>query len=70
MAQLRHDYQEFVNRDAVIVVVGPERPEAFKRYWEQEQMPFAGLPDPVTALPGYTASRCGGSSWGGCPRWS
>ena len=46
MAQLRQDYQEFVKRDTEILVVGPEKPEAFKEYWEKEQLPFVGLPNP------------------------
>lgn len=46
MAQLRQDYEEFVKRGAEILVVGPEGPEAFARYWEEEQLPFVGLPDP------------------------
>jgi peroxiredoxin len=46
MAQLRQDYQEFVKRDAEIVVVGPEQPDAFQRYWDTEHLPFVGLPDP------------------------
>ncbi len=46
MAQLRQDYEEFVRRGAEILVVGPEGPEAFARYWEEEQLPFVGLPDP------------------------
>lgn len=46
MAQLRQDYQEFVDRQAVIVVVGPEDRQAFKQYWEKEQLPFIGLADP------------------------
>ena len=46
MAQLRQDYAEFVRREAVILVVGPESPEAFKTYWEENQLPFVGLPDP------------------------
>lgn len=46
MAQLRQDYPEFVKRNAEVVVVGPEGPEAFARYWEKEQLPFVGLPDP------------------------
>ncbi len=45
MAQLRQDYQEFVKRDAEVIVVGPEGQEAFARYWEKEQLPFVGLPD-------------------------
>jgi peroxiredoxin len=46
MAQLRQDYEEFVKRDAEIIVVGPEDPAAFASYWEQERLPFVGLPDP------------------------
>jgi peroxiredoxin Q/BCP len=46
MAQLRQDYQQFVDRDAVILVVGPEDRQAFAGYWQKEQLPFVGLPDP------------------------
>lgn len=46
MAQLRPDYEKFVERDGEVVVVGPEDPEAFQRYWDQTSLPFAGLPDP------------------------
>jgi peroxiredoxin Q/BCP len=46
MAQLRHDYSEFEARDVAVVVVGPEDAAAFARYFEQESLPFIGLPDP------------------------
>jgi len=46
MAQLRQDYGEFVQREAEVVVVGPENAEAFAAYWAQEELPFVGLPDP------------------------
>jgi peroxiredoxin Q/BCP len=46
MAQLRQDYQEFVSRQAQVVVVGPEKADAFARYWRENQLPFIGLPDP------------------------
>ena len=46
MAQLRQDYQQFVERDAEVIVVGPEAQEAFQRYWAQEHLPFIGLADP------------------------
>jgi peroxiredoxin len=46
MAQLRHDYQEFVTRGAEVIVVGPDNMEAFKTFWAKEQLPFIGLPDP------------------------
>jgi peroxiredoxin len=46
MAQLRQDYDEFVQRGAEVIAVGPEGAAAFARYWEKEQLPFVGLPDP------------------------
>jgi len=46
MAQLRQDYQRFQKRDTEIVVVGPESADAFKKYWQKENLPFIGLPDP------------------------
>lgn len=46
MAQLRQDYQKFVEREAEILVVGPEDRVAFARYWQKEALPFIGLPDP------------------------
>lgn len=46
MAQLRRDYEQFVQRDAEIVVVGPESKHLFKDYWANHQLPFVGLPDP------------------------
>ena len=45
MAQLRHDYPEFVARDVEVVVVGPEDASAFGDYWGKESLPFVGLPD-------------------------
>ena len=46
MAQLRQDYDQFTGRDTAIVVVGPEGPGAFEKYWQQHELPFIGLPDP------------------------
>jgi peroxiredoxin Q/BCP len=46
MAQLRQDHGEFVRRKAVVVVAGPDSPEAFRKYWERKSLPFIGLPDP------------------------
>jgi peroxiredoxin Q/BCP len=50
MAQLRQDYQEFVNRQAVLLVVGPENAGAFKKYFEKNNLPFIGLPDPKASV--------------------
>ncbi len=46
MAQLRHDYQEFVKRDAEIIAIGPETEKAFVPWWHSMKMPFPGIPDP------------------------
>jgi peroxiredoxin len=46
MAQLRQDYKKFTDKNAVIIVAGPENAESFKKYWEKEALPFIGLPDP------------------------
>ena len=42
---MRDNYQEFVKRRVEILVIGPDGPRAFKRYWEEEKMPFPGCPD-------------------------
>ncbi len=45
MAQLRQDYSEFTRREAEIIVLGPDGPRAFQRFWQDENMPFIGLAD-------------------------
>jgi peroxiredoxin len=47
MAQLRQNYQQFVARDAEVVVVGPDDQKAFQDYWQKESLPFVGLADPA-----------------------
>jgi len=46
MAQLRQDYTQFVERNTVILVIGPEDAKAFQTYWQAHDLPFIGLPDP------------------------
>jgi peroxiredoxin Q/BCP len=46
MAQLRQDYQKFVDRNTEIIAIGPEGSEAFKEWWDEHQMPFTGIADP------------------------
>lgn len=50
MAQLRQDYQEFVKRQAQVIVLGPESVKAFADYWQQHDLPFIGLPDPKASV--------------------
>ena len=46
MAQLRQDYDKFVELQTEIVVVGPEDANSFSVYWKNHRLPFIGLPDP------------------------
>ena len=50
MAQLRQDFAEFEKRYTVILVVGPENSTAFTRYFEDNSLPFTGLPDPTHSV--------------------
>ena len=46
MAQLRQDNPKFKEQQAEIEIVGPENPAAFRKYWDDNDLPFIGLPDP------------------------
>jgi peroxiredoxin len=46
MAQLRQDYNKFRDEDTEIMVVGPEGADSFEKYWQENELPFIGLPDP------------------------
>jgi peroxiredoxin len=50
MAQLRQDVDRFAERDAEIIVVGPENARAFAEYWQKQDLPFIGLPDPTASV--------------------
>ena len=50
MAQLRQDVNRFAERDAEILVVGPENANAFAEYWQMHDLPFIGLPDPTASV--------------------
>lgn len=45
MAQLRQDRAEFDKRGAEVIILGPDGPRAFVRYWDENEMPFIGLAD-------------------------
>jgi peroxiredoxin Q/BCP len=47
MSQLRHDYEKFIEKDTVVIAVGPDSKEAFQNFWEKRNIPFIGLADPV-----------------------
>ena len=46
MAQLRQGYEKFVEKKAEVIVVGPEDKATYDDYWQRENLPFIGLPDP------------------------
>ena len=46
MAQLRQSIEELEASDTEVLVVGPEKPDKFKAYFEEKSLPFKGLPDP------------------------
>ena len=46
MAQLRQDFDKFIAKESVILVVGPDDQAAFQEYWSRHELPFIGLPDP------------------------
>lgn len=50
MAQLRQDFDQFEHRQTAILVVGPEDAQAFADYFQQNDLPFTGLPDPQNSV--------------------
>ena len=46
MAQLRQDYDKFIERDTAVVVAGPDDAKKFKDYFGEHNLEFVGLPDP------------------------
>jgi peroxiredoxin Q/BCP len=67
MAQLRQDYQKFVDRDAEIVVVGPDGARAFQDYWQKEDLPFVGLADPTHTVAKRYGQEVKLLKWGRMP---
>ena len=57
MAQLRQNYDKFMEIGAVIIVVGPEKAKPFKRYFEEHNLPFIGIADPDHNLIGLYGQR-------------
>lgn len=45
MAQLRQDYQKFIDLNTEVIAVGPEGAEQFTAWWHEHKMPFIGVPD-------------------------
>lgn len=45
LERMRDGYDEFKQRGAEILAIGPDTMEAFQRYWQTENIPFIGMPD-------------------------
>ena len=43
---MRDAYGHFIARGVEILAVGPNPPATFQQYWQNERIPFIGLPDP------------------------
>lgn len=50
MAQLRREADTLAAHDTEVLITGPEKPDAFKRFWTDNAMPFTALPDPDHTL--------------------
>jgi peroxiredoxin Q/BCP len=46
LARLKDGYTDFTSRDVEILAVGPDKFEKFVAYWNENEIPFPGLPDP------------------------
>ncbi len=42
---MRQDQAKFDAIGAAVLILGPDGPNAFKKYWAENDMPFIGLPD-------------------------
>ena len=43
---MRDEYAAFTARDAEIICIGPDVPKAYRHYWDENKIPYLGLPDP------------------------
>ena len=43
---MRQDYDQFIERDTAVLVIGPENAKKFAYFFSENDLPFPGLPDP------------------------
>jgi peroxiredoxin len=55
---LRDEYAAFTARDAEIICIGPDGPNAYRHYWNENKLPYLGLPDPK-----HKVSEMYGQEW-------
>jgi peroxiredoxin Q/BCP len=42
---LRQDYDQFIARGVKLIALGPDGPNAFRRHWAENDLPFTGCAD-------------------------
>lgn len=42
---MRQDYEQFQERGVEIIALGPDGPNAFRKYWQENEIPFIGCAD-------------------------
>jgi len=47
---MKEDIGQFADRKARIVVIAPHEKDKVRAYWEKEDLPFIGIPDPFGKL--------------------
>jgi peroxiredoxin len=47
---LRQDYDQFVERNTEVIAIGATKPERMAKFWEKQEFPFPGIPDPDKEL--------------------
>ena len=47
---MKKDIKKFTDRKAQIVVIAPHGTAKVKTYWEKENLPYIGIPDPEGTL--------------------
>lgn len=50
MAQLRQDYDKYLELDTIVAAIGPEKPGPFAAYFVEHDLPFIGIPDPEHSI--------------------
>ena len=50
MMQLHQDYNKFIEKDTIIVVIGPEDKESFNKYWKENNFKFYGISDKAKTI--------------------
>ncbi len=47
---MRDEANKLAEKNIEVLVIGPEKQAAFRKYWEKESIPFIGLPDPENTV--------------------